>query len=113
MTSRRVDPEQGLAPGAVLGAQMELATGEESGQASKTECNGSPPVSSPCMEPTIVHPLPTQLETILTTWHLQTLARVLGLPTTGSINQLRQCIEAVVQKDHDYHNVVVTVRESS
>ena len=113
MTSRRVDLEQELVPGAVLGAQMELVTGEEFGQASKTECNGSPPMSSPCVEPTIVHSLPAQLEMILTAWHLQTLARALGLPTTESVNQLRQCIKAVVQKDHGYHNVAVTVRESS
>ena len=112
MTSRRVDLEQGLVPGAVLGAQMELVIGEEFRQASKTECNGSPPMSSPCVEPTIMHPLPTQLQMILTAWHLQTLARALGLPTTEPINQLRQCIEAVVQKDHGYHKVV-TVRESS
>ena len=76
------------------------------------ECNGSPPMSSPCVEPTIMHPLPAQPEMILTAWHLQTLARALGLPTTEPINQLRQCIEAVMQKDHGYHNVV-TVRESS
>ena len=30
----------------------------------------------------------------------------------GSADQLRQCIEAVVARDHDYQNVVVTVRES-
>ena len=34
------------------------------------------------------------------------------LPITGSSNQLRQCIEAVVEQEHEYQNVVVTVRDS-
>ena len=30
----------------------------------------------------------------------------------GSADQLRQCIEAVVQRDYEYRDVVVTVKES-
>ena len=48
----------------------------------------------------------------LTAWHLRTLARTLGLPATGSADQLRQCIEGIVQREHDYHNVVVIVQEN-
>ena len=48
----------------------------------------------------------------LTAWHLRALAQALGLPTTGSIDQLRQCIEGIVQRDHDHQNVVVIIRES-
>ena len=48
----------------------------------------------------------------LTAWHLRTLAKALGLPTAGSADQLRQCIEGIVQRDHDYPSVVVVVREA-
>ena len=48
----------------------------------------------------------------LTTWHLRALAGALGLPTAGSQDQLRQCVEDIVQRDHDYQNVMVVVRES-
>ena len=40
----------------------------------------------------------------LTTWHLGALAQALGLPTTGYQDQLRQCIEGTIQRDHDYQN---------
>lgn len=48
----------------------------------------------------------------LTTWRLKALARALGLLTAGSVEPLQPCIEAIVQRDHDYQNVVVIVRES-
>ncbi len=48
----------------------------------------------------------------LTTWHFRALAKALGLPTAGSQDQLRQCVEGVVQRDHDYQNVMVVIRES-
>ena len=48
----------------------------------------------------------------LTSWHLWTLAKALGLPTSGSQDQLRQCAEGVVQRGHYYENVMVVVRES-
>ena len=48
----------------------------------------------------------------LTACHLRALAKALELPTTGSADQLRQCIEAVVERDHEYQNVLVTVKES-
>ena len=38
----------------------------------------------------------------LTTWLLRALAAALGLPTTGSQDQLRQCVEGVMQRDHNY-----------
>ena len=47
----------------------------------------------------------------LTAWHLKELARALGLPATGSTDQLRQCIVGTIQTGHDYQNVVVIVRE--
>ena len=45
----------------------------------------------------------------LTAGHLRTLAR---LPTAGSPDQLRQCVEGIVQRDHEHRNVVVVVQES-
>ena len=45
----------------------------------------------------------------LTALHLRTIAKALELSTTGSLDQLRQCI---VQHDHDYHNIMVTIRET-
>ena len=48
----------------------------------------------------------------LTAWHLRALAQALELPTTGSPDLLRQCIEAAVDRDHEHQNVVVTVKES-
>ena len=48
----------------------------------------------------------------LTAGHLRTLAKALGLPTAGSPDQLRQCVEGIVQRDHDHRNVVVVVQES-
>ena len=48
----------------------------------------------------------------LTAWHLRALAQALELPTTGSPDLLRQCIEAAVDQDHGHQNVVVTVKES-
>ena len=75
---------------------------------------GSPAESSPRLEPAPVHPhsrypLNSRRQTA---WHLRALAQALGLPTTGSADQLRQCIEGIVQRDHDYQNVVVIIRES-
>ena len=48
----------------------------------------------------------------LTAWHLRILAKALGLPTGGSPDQLRQCVEGMVQRDRDHHNVMVVVQES-
>ena len=48
----------------------------------------------------------------LTTWYLCALAGALGLPTAGSQDQLRQWVEGIVQRDHDYQSVMVVVRES-
>ena len=62
-------------------------------------------VSRPCVQ----YPLNSKR---LAAWHLRALAQALELPTTGSADQLRQCIEAVVGTDHEYQKVVVTVRES-
>ena len=62
-------------------------------------------MSRPCVQ----YPLNSKR---LAAWHLRALAQALELPTTGSADQLRQCIEAVVGTDHEYQNVVVTVRES-
>ena len=62
-------------------------------------------VSRPCVQ----YPLNSKR---LAAWHLRALAQALELPTTDSADQLRQCIEAVVGTDHEYQNVVVTVRES-
>ena len=45
-------------------------------------------------------------------WHLRILAKELGLPTGGSPDQLRQCVEGMVQRDRDHHNVMVVVQES-
>ena len=47
----------------------------------------------------------------LTAWHLHTLAKALGLPTSGSPDKLRQCVEGIVQRDRDHHNVIVVVHE--
>ena len=49
---------------------------------------------------------------LLTACHLRMLAQALGLPTTGSTDQLRQCIEGIVQREHNYQNVVVIVQEN-
>ena len=47
----------------------------------------------------------------LTAVHLRAIAQALGLPTAGSADQLRQCIEGSVQADRDYQSIVVIVRE--
>lgn len=67
--------------------------------------------------PVEAHPARPQLRYLLnsrrlTTWHRRVLAKALGLPTTSSQDQLRQCIEGTVEKNHDYQNVVVIIRES-
>ena len=41
----------------------------------------------------------------LTAWHLRILAKAQGLPTSGFPDQLRQCVEGIVQRDRDHHNV--------
>ena len=66
-------------------------------------------VDSSPVHPHLRYPLNSRR---LTAWHLRALAQALGLPTTGSIDQLRQCIEGIVQRDHDHQNVVVIIRES-
>lgn len=43
--------------------------------------------------------------------HLRTLAKALGLPTSSSPDQLRQCVEGIVQRDRDHRNVMVEVQE--
>ena len=48
----------------------------------------------------------------LTAYHLRTLAKALGLPTSGFPDQLRQCVEDIVQRDRDHHNVIVVVQET-
>ena len=59
------------------------------------------------------YPTPAPLNSKrLIAWHLRPLAQALELPTTGSPDLLRQCIEAAVDQDHEHQNVVVTVKES-
>lgn len=75
---------------------------------------GTPPVSGPPDGESVRLPhkrFPLNSKR-LTALHLRALARALELPITGSADQLRQCIEAVVARDHEYQNVVVTVRET-
>ena len=93
--------------------QIAIATAADR-RAQDEERVGSPAESSPRLEPAPVHPhsrYPLNSRR-LTAWHLRALAQALGLPTTGSADQLRQCIEGIVQRDHDYQNVVVIIRES-
>ena len=47
----------------------------------------------------------------LTVAHLRALAEAIGLPTLGSADQLRQCIEGKLQTERDDPNVVVIVRD--
>ena len=49
----------------------------------------------------------------LTAVHLRQLARGLGLPTSGSVDQLRQVVEGKLQEDHDPLNVQVRVEETA
>ena len=76
-------------------------------RAAPSESN--PHVDKAAAQPRVRFPLNSKR---LTAWHLRALAQALELPTTGSADQLRQCIEAVVAESHEYQNVVVTVRES-
>ena len=49
----------------------------------------------------------------LTSAHLKQVAEKLGLPTTGSADQIRQLIEGKLQEDREVSNVQVVVREST
>ena len=81
---------------------------------------GTPPASGLHVAPHVEHehsiPHPRARYPLnskrLTAWHLRALAQALELPTTGSPDLLRQCIEAAVDQDHEHQNVVVTVKES-
>lgn len=103
--------DSGMGPGAVLRMETELETDEGFAPARENKCNDSPSVSNSRVDTTMVHLCSSYLfiSKRLTACHLQALAHMLGLPTTGSIDQLRLCIEAVMQEDQDYQNVVVTV----
>ena len=47
----------------------------------------------------------------LTVAHLHAVAEAIGLPTAGSADQLRQCIEGRLRTDRDNPNIVVIVRD--
>ena len=47
----------------------------------------------------------------LTAAHLRAIAEAIGLPTGGSADQLRQCIEGKLQTEREDPNVVVIIRE--
>lgn len=49
----------------------------------------------------------------LTAAHLKSIADSLGLPTTGSTDQIRQLIEGKLQEEHEVSNVQVVVQETS
>ena len=44
--------------------------------------------------------------------HLRAIAEAIGLPTGGSVDQLRQCIEGKLKTDREDPNVVVIIREA-
>ena len=47
----------------------------------------------------------------LTAAHLRAIAEAIGLPSVGSADQLRQCIEGKLQTEREDPNVVVVIRE--
>ena len=47
----------------------------------------------------------------MTAAHLRSIAEAIGLPTGGSADQLRQCIERKLQTEREDPNVVVIIRE--
>ena len=47
----------------------------------------------------------------LTATHLRAIAEAIGLPSAGSVDQLRQCIEGKLQTERDDPNIVVVIRE--
>ena len=102
--------EDGISAGTeeAEGEQIAIATAtdlaERAGSSAESSSRVEPPVDSQ-----LCYPLNSRR---LTAWHLRALAQALGLPTTGPIDQLRQCIEGIVQRDHDHQNVVVRIRES-
>ena len=102
-------PEPGTA-----GSGTDVHEGSTPTREFEHEREGSPSESSPVVDqhvtqPRACYPLNSRR---LTACHLRALSKALELPTTGPADQLRQCIEAVVQRDHEYRDVVVTVRES-
>ena len=70
------------------------------------------PPARPLSPPTHSHSRYPLNSRRLTAWHLRTLAKALELPTAGSADQLRQCVEGILQRDRDYQNVVVVVQET-
>ena len=48
----------------------------------------------------------------LTSTHLKQVAESLGLPTTGSSDEIRQLIEGKLQESRDVHNIQVVVDET-
>ena len=49
----------------------------------------------------------------LTTVQLKKIAEGLGLPTTGSADEIRQLIEGKLEEGHDVHNVQVVMNEAT
>ena len=122
------NPDIGNGTETVIGAgpETEISPSRHAGERDGSEPNRelhdsqhawggtAPTESDQYVEPSVLQPrarYPLNSKR-LTAWHLRALAGALELPTSGSADQLRRCIEAVVAEDHEYQNVVVTVRES-
>ena len=91
--------------GAVLGTDREEMEGRQ-----KTGTS-APARSLPAGSPSSHSRYPLNSRR-LTAGYLRRLAKALGLPTSGSPDQLRQCVEGIVQRDRDHYNVMVVLQES-
>lgn len=85
----------------------------ESDPASSAEPRGrsgiqSPERDAPTEQSTLRYPLNSRR---LTVAHLCAIAEAIGLPSAGSADQLRQCIEGKLQTERDNPNIVVVVCE--
>ena len=70
------------------------------------------PAAPPTDESAVLHHLRYPLNSRrLTAAHLRAIAEAIGLPTGGSVDQLRQCIEGKLQTEREDPNVVVIIKE--